>query len=154
MGQSPDVVSTETSTAGQSTTVSGSPSTNVDTAKGGSDPIKGKPTYSLFASKSDSVKRNEAKGEGNTVPVTTTARKPANERQGRSPTRRRDRRGKLSDHWSPQSQRSMSTKRKVCNSDFLKHNNNSKLRKTDTGNDLNTLPLSSPSKSLGVSGPS
>ena len=92
------------------------PRTTVDTARGENQtkPTKGKPTYSLFASKSDTIKRNEASGEGVTSPVKTV--RSADRSRGRSPTRR-DRRNKLSSHWSPLSFRSSSAKRKVGESD-------------------------------------
>ena len=148
VGQSTNLVSTETSTDGQSSTVTGSPSTKVDSAKEGNASFRGKPTYSLFASKSDSDKWNEAKGEGNTEPVKTKTDKTSKERRGRSPTRHRGRKGNIKDHWGALTNRSTSTKRKVGDTEALIIKNKNKLRKTDMVNNPDTLALSSPSQSF------
>ena len=95
-------------------------------------PAKGKPTFSFLASRTDTTLWSEAKGEGVTVEVKKTAGKAGNERRARSPTRHRNRRGNLRDHWSPFGNRSTSSKRKVSEQELFCKSKQKQRRTFDT----------------------
>ena len=125
-GQQSDTANTEASTQANQKIDTPSSTGNTDSGHNNNmkEPSAGKPTYSDLASRSDNQLWLESKGAG-----VTTVVQPTKENRGRS--QKKDKRGRLTNHWSPVANRSTSSKRKVREADTLVKSNN-KIIKTAT----------------------